>query len=436
MNEKELRKDVSIQMLIKPLSMVLSYIYVPIVLKYLGEEKYGIWVTLLSIISWVNYFDIGIGNGVRNKLTECLTKDNTKQAKEIISTGYLAVTVISSVFFLVFSFVFVALDLTSFFKLNLSGENTTVIVLVSVVFICLNFIFSIAKSVSYAMQKSTWVSISGVLVQFANIIIVLILSIWTNASLLAVAIMYGFTAVFGNVILDIVLMIKYPFTRMEISAVKLTELKEITSLGLLFFTMQICSLVLNTTDNLLISRYFGAADVTPYSTVNKLFKIFIQVHNVILTPMWSAYTAAAVQKDYEWMKKNLKKMSSLTLLFSGGAIILIFVFRPIASLWLGRDLHYSNSLIVFTAIYTILTMIANVYNAFLCGVGDVRIPSIFAIVQSVINIPLSLLFAVTMKMGLAGIILGSVISVLIPAIVDPIVTYHWFRIREGKLYER
>lgn len=430
MNDKTLKKDISILMLLKPLSMILSYIYVPIVLGYLGEEKYGVWVTLLSIISWVNYFDIGIGNGVRNKITECLAESDTKRAKEIVSTGYLATTVISFTFFLVFSLIFVSFDLTSFFNLNVGDENSTVIILISVAFICLNFIFALAKSISYAMQKSTAVSLVGVLVQIVNICIVFILSHIMNASLLAVAVMYGCTAVLGNVFLDIILMVKYPFTRMSVLSIKLSELKEIVSLGLLFFTMQICSLVLNTTDNLLISRYFGAADVTPYSTANKVFKIFIQVHNVILTPMWSAYTAAAVKKDYKWMKKKLREMDIVTILFSAGVIALIFVFKPIAKLWLGRELNYATSMIVFTAVYTILTMIANVYNAFLCGVGDVKIPSFFAVIQSIINIPLSIYFAINMGMGLSGIILGSVISVLIPAVVDPIVTHHWFKKRE------
>ena len=58
----------------KPVSMVLSYIYVPIVLDYLGVEKYGVWSTILTILSWVSYFDIGIGNGLRNRLTESLNK--------------------------------------------------------------------------------------------------------------------------------------------------------------------------------------------------------------------------------------------------------------------------------------------------------------------------------------------------------------------------
>jgi len=431
MQDKSLKKNISILLLLKPLSMVLSYVYIPIVLNFLGEEKYGVWVTLLSIISWVNYFDIGIGNGVRNKVTECVAANDRNRATEIISTGYLATTIISIAFFVVFSAIFIGFDLASYFNLNVGRENSTIIVIISVAFICLNFIFALAKSIAYALQQPTKVSLSGVLVQVFNIAIVFILSKTTDASLMAVAIMYGVTAVLGNLILDIYLMKKYPYVIPHKSKIRLSEMKSIATLGIMFFTMQICSLVLNTTDNLLISRFFGAADVTPYSTVNKLFRIIMQLHIIILTPMWSLYTEAKVRGDLPWMKKQLTRLSLLTGAFSVGAVVLIFIFRPLANLWLGRELNYSDSLIVFTAMFTILDIFANVFNCFLSGVGYVKIPAIFAVIQAIINIPLSIIFAVNMNMGLSGIILGSVISVAIPAIVDPLATLHWFKLNRN-----
>ena len=63
----------------KPASMIMGYIYVPIVLSFLGTEKYGIWSTLLTILSWISYFDIGIGNGLRNKLAESITAGRCKK---------------------------------------------------------------------------------------------------------------------------------------------------------------------------------------------------------------------------------------------------------------------------------------------------------------------------------------------------------------------
>ena len=54
-----LYKNMAISAICKPLSMIISYIYVPIVLNYLGIEKYGVWATILAILSWISYFDLG-----------------------------------------------------------------------------------------------------------------------------------------------------------------------------------------------------------------------------------------------------------------------------------------------------------------------------------------------------------------------------------------
>ena len=73
----------------KPLSMIISYIYVPIALDYLGVEKYGIWSTILTILSWISYLDIGIGNGLRNRLTESINKKDGQEKKLISSANPL-----------------------------------------------------------------------------------------------------------------------------------------------------------------------------------------------------------------------------------------------------------------------------------------------------------------------------------------------------------
>ena len=71
-------------MLMKPVSMVLNLIYTPLVLGYLGDIKYGIWAIILNIISWINYFDVGIGNGLRNKLSEKISLNDHEGANKYV----------------------------------------------------------------------------------------------------------------------------------------------------------------------------------------------------------------------------------------------------------------------------------------------------------------------------------------------------------------
>jgi hypothetical protein len=50
--------------------------------------KYGSWLTLRSIILWFAFFDIGLGNGLRNKFTEAKAPGNLERTRIYISTAY------------------------------------------------------------------------------------------------------------------------------------------------------------------------------------------------------------------------------------------------------------------------------------------------------------------------------------------------------------
>lgn len=78
MNDKRLYKNIGINVILKPLTMLLSMIYIPVLLDYLGDEKYGVWATISAFVNWFSVFDIGIGNGMRNKLAESLAAETTK----------------------------------------------------------------------------------------------------------------------------------------------------------------------------------------------------------------------------------------------------------------------------------------------------------------------------------------------------------------------
>ena len=68
---------------IQGLSILIGLLYVPLLLNYLTQEKYGIWLTLTSILGWFSYFDIGLGNGLRNKLAESIALGNNRLEKNM-----------------------------------------------------------------------------------------------------------------------------------------------------------------------------------------------------------------------------------------------------------------------------------------------------------------------------------------------------------------
>lgn len=90
LSESKVKRNMILGTLYKGISMVISFMYVPIVLACLGEVKYGIWTTILNILSWISHFDVGIGNGLRNKLVDSMyNKQDENSARKFVSSAYI-----------------------------------------------------------------------------------------------------------------------------------------------------------------------------------------------------------------------------------------------------------------------------------------------------------------------------------------------------------
>ena len=80
------KRNIIMSIGIKTVGVFVSLFIVPITLGYLSEEEYGIWLTLSSMLAWIGFFDIGLTNGLRNKLTEALAVKDNERAKIYLST--------------------------------------------------------------------------------------------------------------------------------------------------------------------------------------------------------------------------------------------------------------------------------------------------------------------------------------------------------------
>src|SRR6266516_5422311 len=79
----------------KGLAVAISFFAVPLMIRYLGQEQFGVWSTLLSVMSWIVFFDLGLGNGLRNKLAESIAKNEKAEASSYISSAYTLIGLIS-----------------------------------------------------------------------------------------------------------------------------------------------------------------------------------------------------------------------------------------------------------------------------------------------------------------------------------------------------
>ena len=405
----------------KVLSLVVSYIYVPIMLKYLGVEKYGLWVTILNILTWVSYCDIGIGNGLRNRLTESIASKDNEKSRLLISSAYAVITVIVIILTIIIFGVIYSLNCLKIFKLEFFDEDLNLIIFTAAAFVLTNFILSVCKNVLYALQKAAHVGFMELLVQLLNLFGILLLSRFIRGNLMWMVIIYGLSMIIVNLVYSVILYCKNTYLRPRPGSVNFGVGLGLANLGVQFFIIQICSLVLLTTDSLLISNLYGTAVVAPYSFVNKLFTAITLMFTALLSPIWSSATKAKTEGRYIWIKQLINKVNIINIPFMLGAVFFGLIFRPFSDIWLNQHIDYSNGLIIMGVVYCIVGNWYNAYAYVANGLELMKESMVISVIQAAVNIPLSLFFAQTLRLESTGILLGTVMAMGISAVALPII---------------
>ncbi len=413
-----LKRSMLLSTLCKPLGLLISFLYTPVLLAYLGEESYGIWSTILSIISWINYFDIGIGLGLRNSLTKYIAIDDRNKVQKLISTGYVAITVISGVTLMAGTVFIFNANIGMIFNTRIDVRSA---LLVSFWCICINFTLSLSKIQLYAIQQAEKVSLMIVLTQLINLFGVLVLYTFSRNCLMGVAVIIGLSGIIVNLFFLKKVWREYPFLVPSANLFSRNELKEISNLGLKFFFIQMAALVLYSTDNLIVIRLFGPSCVTPYHTSYTAFGIVYGVFGAMISPLWSKYTVAVQRKDYQWISKTITNLDRTLPLIGIVLIAGTFTFTSISEVWLHKKLDYETGLIACMATYYFLSVWGSIYSTVLNGMSRVNMQLSLGIGAAILNIPLSLFLGRNCKMGSTGVCLATVICMLImniPITVD------------------
>src|SRR5689334_22756939 len=72
----------------KIISVGTALISVPLALNYLGAERYGMWMTMSSLVAMLSFADFGIGNGVVNAVANAHGRDQIVEIRNYISSGF------------------------------------------------------------------------------------------------------------------------------------------------------------------------------------------------------------------------------------------------------------------------------------------------------------------------------------------------------------
>ena len=424
-----IKKNIIYSFVIKGASVLISYLLIPLTIGYLDKLQYGIWVTIISLVAWINTFDIGLGNGLRNKLAHSLALDEKENIKKYVSTTYAILFLISAAIFLVF---FVG---GSFFNWNqlLSAPasiNYSIwpIIIITLGTFCMQFALQPINSVLTATHDPFKSSLILLLCQVLTLVSVFALTQFTDSNLTLLVIAASCSPVIIFLLANVYLFstsLKDFAPRFRY--VDFGSAKSLVNLGGAFFFIQIGALILYQTDNIVIAKTIGLQNVTVFNVAYKYFSILIILFSIILTPYWSAFTDAYAKNDMDWIKSALKKLRRLWIYVTIGAFVLCAVSGPLYRLWVGNAVVVPVGLSLALAVNISVQTWQVIHAYMLNGVGKLRVQLILLVVTGVLNIPLSIFLI--KYCGIQGTVIANIIMLLV---MDIAFTYQCRLIMRGE----
>lgn len=386
---QKLKRNVAWSTIIKVGQLLIELVKVPILLSYLDPEKYGVWLTIVSILLWIQQFDMGLGSGLKYKLTESIANGDVARGKSLVSTAYVSMGVIMIIVFVILSPIFGYFDWNSILNVHTIKNSELILTILSVfTFFVIQFVLDLISVVLKADQRAAMSDVFKPIASIISLVVVLSLSFFSTNSLLYASLAMAVPLVLVLLLANLYYFYKeYSRFRPSFKFFNKLLLKDIYSLGFKFFLGQLAALIVFASSNIMLSRLINPEEVTIYNVARTYFSLIIIFYTMILIPFSAATTEAYVRNDYDWIKKSMSKLNFVAV-FLSFAMVVMFLFSKFAiGLWVGNKITIPYNLAIILALYGILSLFVSPYANFLGAVGKLNIQVYIAIFKIIVFIP-------------------------------------------------
>jgi len=413
-----IKKNIALSFVVKGLSIAINFSVVPLTIDYVNSVQYGIWLTFTSIISWITFFDLGMSNGLRNRLTTAIALKEYDKAKKYISTSYAVFFIIAVSIFVLFYFINPKINWNDFLNIpSTVSDDIHVLILIVLATFCIQFVVQLLNTVLTALQKPANFEFITLLGQIGLLITLIILKNTTKGSLSVLLIALNIVPVLVIVLASLFLFSgRLKFIAPSLKEVDFSYAKSILGVGATFFLIQIGAMILFQTDNIIIAKILGPESVTKFNVTYKLYSILILAFSIVATPYWSAFTDAKAKEDYSWIKRSIKKLREVWLFASFIVVPIFFLLSKfIFKIWLPNSVDINLSLSILMAVYVMCytCLVLNCY--FLNGIGKLKIQMFLYLLVMITNIPVGI--AMGKWWGIEGVILANIIAFVLMNVI-------------------
>lgn len=370
------------------IGIVCQFALVPIALRHLGTEAFGLWITLNSLNFIMACSDFGIGLGVQNQVAEALGQGDQKRARSVFVTALAALTGVTVLLLAILLPLCLLLNTAALLKISdpaLAAAATPAILVVTLVW-CFNAPLGLGQRLAYGAQLGWMHNACATMTQVWTLLAV-VAGAWLKVGITSFFILTFSGSALINLIFLVILLRRLGWLRLRRDEFHYPYLRELFLLGLFFFLQQIATIVLFTAPPLILTRALGPASVTPFNLVQRVLNLFTVVTNAALLPIWPAYAEAKAQNDWPWIRRTLQRS---LLVVIGVAVIPMLAVGPFVqriihwwTAWSGKEnVTPETSLIWLLIAWTVVNTLQQPFGYLLAGISKVRRATLYSILTS------------------------------------------------------
>lgn len=352
--------------------LLANFVVISITLDLLSTKIYGVWITLYTTISWLSFFDLGLGNGMRNLFAVNRAVGNQEKNKQLVSTSYIIVLGISLILLILgLPFVYYA-DIAQFFNISdIAIPDLRCVLSLLVVVTSLQLITKLINSIFLADQKpalSSLIDCSGVV---CSLFLLFILKDRLAGSLFNLALIITLPTFIISLFVTLFAFNKnYRKLKPSLKYFNLKISNKLINLGLRFFLIQLSALIILQGSNIIILKFIGAEEVSVFSLVYKYFNVIVTIFTLVLTPYWSFFTDSYAKNNYNQLKKGFKQLLISWLAISVVGVVMWIALPFSFKIWLNQELDIPVYLPVSLLLFSIFSNLGSVFIYFLNGTSS------------------------------------------------------------------
>jgi O-antigen/teichoic acid export membrane protein len=399
-------------------ALLVGLISLPLTTRYLGPERYGIWVTVSTSIGMLAVLELGIANSLTNRISHAYAANDDRIAQTYYATALWMSTGISAITGMIGWLVWPYLHLERLVHTSSPAlaHQTSMCYAIVFGFFLLGLPLNLSHRVLGGLQKTQIVNYFQIASSTLGLIAI-VLGVRFHLDLMGLLLIFSGTLLTSNLLLNVWFNCYWrPSIFPWPNTAKLSLGKELLQSGSGFFVLQLAALVVFNSDNLVIAHYVDAASVMPYAITWRLANYATVLMAALQPSLWPAYSEAYARGNYEWVRRTFWLTMRTTLVIAVLSLTaLAFFGRTVIYWYIGPRAVPEWPLLLAICAWTLVSTFMDVEACLLAAVDRVKLQGILSVVAAAINLALSIYLA--KRIGPLGVVLGTAASYAIALVV-------------------